>query len=308
MQRRPALTLFFIVEAPQYQYLACYLAASIRNHMPQDVVLVGYCPEHKMKDVDPAAIETLRRMRCEVRPMKTEGRFFPEYPHGNKLLACLEPRDTEYSGFIDSDVLMIRDNLPEKITQAGCVSASVAASMYWASQRVWKTVYAPFDMDVPKERVMLMRDKRKPMIPYYSSGFVTFPERYRTPDGLSFPQVWMETAQTIDAIDGLENKRPYLDQLSLPVAIKRAGLTWNELPEEQHFILGGKLRGQPFPQDRDIYTVHYRKWEVLAENGLSKHGYAGLRKQVGTRRVSSIFERDLPPGIAQPGTPFASGD
>jgi hypothetical protein len=299
MAKSPSLTLFFIVEAPSYQYMACYLAASIRNHLPADVELVGYCPEETMGDIDPAAIETLRRMRCEVRPMKTQGRFLPPYPHGNKILACLEPRDTDFSGFVDSDVLFIRDNTLANIVKDGCVSASVAASMYWAPQKIWGSIYGAFDMDVPEERVMLMRDRRRPRIPYYSSGFVTFPEQHRTADGQSFPEVWMDTAQKIDAIVGLENKRPYLDQMSLPVAIRRAGLSWNELPEEQHYILGGILRGKPFPTDRDIYTVHYRKWELLTENGLAPQGYGGLQKQVATRRVSGIFDRPLPAGIPE---------
>lgn len=292
-----SLTLFFVVEAPSYQYMACYLAASIRECMPADVQLVGYCPEHRMADLDPAAVETLRRMRCEVRPMKTEGRFQPEYPHGNKLLACLEPRDTDYSGFMDSDILMIRKNQVRNLVRKGHVSCSVAASMYWAPQTVWKKIYSAFGMEVPEDRVMLMRDKRKPMIPYFSSGFVVFPEDYRTKEGQSFPQIWMNTAQTLDQIADLENKRPYLDQMTLPVAMRRAGLKWKELPEEQHFILGGSLRNQPFPKDRKIYTVHYRKWDILKENGLSEQGYNGLRNQVGTRRVSWIWKQELPSGI-----------
>lgn len=297
MAKASTLTLFFIVEAPSYQYLACYLAASIRNHMPKATKLVGYCPAHKMAELDPAAVETLRRMGCEVRPMQTEGQFSPDYPHGNKLLACLQERDTDFSGFMDSDVLMIRDNKLANIGKKGHVSASVAASMYWAPQTIWEKIYGAFDMEVPQERVMLMRDKRKPMIPYFSSGFVVFPEQHRSKDGQSFPQVWMDTAQTIDAIKDLDNKRPYLDQMSLPIAINRAGLKWNELPEEQHFILGGSLRGQPFPEDREIYTVHYRKWDVLKENGLGEHGYNGLKQQVGTRRVSWVFKQALPEGI-----------
>ena len=251
----PTLTLFFIVEPPRYQYMACYLAASIRQHMPAEVELVGYCPRHRMAELDRAAIETLRRMRCEVRPMATRGRFDPPYPHGNKMLACLEPRDTDVSGFMDSDILMIRDNCLKNLFRKDHVSASVAASMYWAPQTVWDTVYGAFGMDIPEERVMLMRDQRKPMIPYFSSGFVLFPETFRSKSGWSFPEIWMDTAQKIDAIPDLDNKRPYLDQLSLPLAIQRAGLKWNILPEEQHYILGGQLRGQPFPEDREIFTV-----------------------------------------------------
>ena len=169
------LTLFFIVEPPNYQYMACYLAASIRRYLSHDVKLVGYCPEHRMNALDPAAIETLRRMRCDIRPLQTKGRFDPEYPHGNKILACLEPRDTAFSGFMDSDILFIRNTSLESFMTPGQVSASVAASMYWAPQTVWNTIYGALDMQIPEERVELMRDKRKPMIPYYSSGFVLFP-------------------------------------------------------------------------------------------------------------------------------------
>ncbi|MGB0799027.1 MAG: hypothetical protein ACPGRD_06895, partial [Planktomarina sp.] len=171
-----SLTLFFIVEPNKYQFMACYLAASIREYFPQDVQLVGYCPAHLYDDLDPAAVETLRRLRCEVRSMQTEGVFDPPYPHGNKILACLEPRDTEYSGFVekrdtaysmfvDSDVLMIRENSIENLIRPDHVSASVAGSMHWAPKGLWDAIYARFPITLPQERVMLMRDHRGPVVP-----------------------------------------------------------------------------------------------------------------------------------------------
>ncbi|MEO0343641.1 MAG: glycosyltransferase family 2 protein [Pseudomonadota bacterium] len=288
---RVSLTLFFIVEPPNYQYMACYLAASLRNNLPDDVELVGYCPDHHYSQLDKDAVETLRRLRVDLRTFKAENRFEPAYPHGNKILAALEPRGTLNSGFMDSDILMLKDTDPKDWIKRGYVSASVAASMYWAKQNIWKDLYDLFDMDVPEERVMLMRDKRFPRVPYYSSGFVVFPER-ATKTRPRFADIWMETAQKIDGDPRIQNKRPYLDQMSLPIAIKRAGLKWNELPEKHHYILGGSLRGEPFPKDQDIHTVHYRKWDVLKEAGLARHGYQGLIRQTGTRRVSNIFNYD----------------
>lgn len=304
----PSLTLFFIVEPPSYQYLACYLAASIRAHLPPDVQMVGYCPSERQAELDPAAVETLRRMNCPVRFFATEGRFDTPYPHGNKILACLEPRDTEFSGFVDSDVLMIRDNRVEALVAAGHVSASAAASLRWADQSLWSRLYGAFGLSLPAERIRLMRDKRQEVIPYYSSGFVLFPERHRTDTGQSFPEIWYETARRIDAMDDLPHRRPYLDQMSLPIAITRAGLRWNELPEAQHYILGGSIRGKPLPDEPPIYTVHYRKWDVLKEAGLSELGYDTLRQQVGTSRVKWIFRQPLPPGISKAAAaPDASG-
>lgn len=301
----PTLTLFFIVEPPSYQHMACYLAASIRQHLPGDVRLVGYCPAQGMDALDPNAVEALRRMRCDVRPMETEGRFDPAYPHGNKILACLQERDTDFSGFVDSDVLMIRDNRIDALVRDGHVSCSAAASIHWAPDDLWEVIYGAFGMEVPEDRIRLMRDRRRPMVPYYSSGFVLFPEGPTAPGGRSFPEIWMDTAQKIDRIDGLDNTRPYLDQMSLPVAIRRAGLGWHELPEEQHFILGGKLRGKPFPKTREIFTVHYRKWEVLDEADLATHGYEALQKAVGVKRLRRIHDAPLPDGIAPADPPPA---
>ena len=309
----PSLTLFFIVEPPTYQYLACYLAASIRNHMPPDVQIVGYCPNHRREELSLATIEALRRMDCEVRFFDAEGRFDPVYPHGNKILACLEPRDTDFSGFLDSDILLIRDNSVAELTATGHVCASPAASLRWAQQDMWPRIYGEFGREVPSRRIRLMRDKRVEVVPYYSSGFVTFPERHRNKDGQSFAQVWYDTAQRIDNIAGLDNRRPYLDQMSLPLAIERSGLEWKEFSPEQHYILGGSIRGKPIPQDQEIKVVHYRKWNVLKEVGLAQQGYEGLARQIGTSRVERVF-RAHPPGGAPRGeggdakTPPIRGD
>jgi hypothetical protein len=42
----------------------------------------------------------------------------------------------------------------------------------------------------------------------------------------------------------------------------RAGLDRNTLSEEQCFILGGKIRHEPVPQDREIYC---RQFVILHE-------------------------------------------
>jgi hypothetical protein len=137
------------------------------------------------------------------------------------------------------------------------------------------------------------------VLPYYSAGFVLFPETHRTPKGQSFPEVWYDTACGIDAIPDLPGKRPYLDQLSLPVAIARAGLGWNELPEERHYILGGVRRRDPLPQDKDISVVHYRRWKVLEWAGIADKGYFYLRKAIGVRRVHRVFSQPAPEDVAR---------
>ena len=285
----PRLTVYFIVEPPKYDLMACYLAGSLRQQFGQTVALVGYCPDSKIDSISKDVIAVLAKLGCEVRPFKVAGRFDPDYPHGNKLLATLEPRDTEFSAFFDSDVLCLRPNKVENIVLEGHVSLTPAASMIWGTTKTWNVIYETCGMPLPEDRFKLMRQKgNRARIPYFSSGLFSFPERHRNVEGKSFPEVWMDIAQTIDKNDEIPGRRPYLDQISLPLAIQKAGLRWNILPEEQHFILGGSLRGEPLPEGREIFTVHYRKWEILKEVGLAKQGKRMLEKQAGVRRIDQI--------------------
>lgn len=285
----PSLTIYFIVEPPDYQLMACYLAASIREQFGQAVTLVGYCPRQKLETVQSDVKRALDLLRVDLRGFDTEARFSPPYPHGNKLLATLEPRDTAFSCFMDSDILCIQPNHVENILLDGHVTLSKAASMNWAPQSIWTNIYQTCDMEIPDERFKLMKQRKgQERIPYFSSGLFSFPEQHRNPEGLSFPQVWMKIAQKIDANPDLPKKRPYLDQMSMPLAIRKAGLSWNILEDEQHFILGGRERGQPLPEGREIFTIHYRVWDILKEVGMSRKAKDMLERHAGVRRLAQL--------------------
>ena len=289
----PRLTVFFIVEPPDYQVMACYLAASLREQFGPTVALVGYCPAQKLATVHPEVIRVLRHLGCEVRPFVTEGRFAPPYPHGNKILATMEPRDSEFSCFMDSDILCLQPNAVDNILAEGKVSLTPAAWMGWGDQDTWGRIYEIVGLPLPTERIQLMKQKKgKGKVPYFSSGLFSFPEQFRTKDGKSFPEVWYEVAQAVDADPDIPQKRPYLDQMTLPLAIQKAGLAWNILPDSQHFILGGRSRGKPLPEDRHIYTVHYRKWPVLKEAGLSGLAKTLLEKHAGIKKMIFAMQDD----------------
>lgn len=280
------LTFVYIVQPPSYDYMAALLLASIREHFPPHVRCIGYCPEEDFDQIHPGVVKAHEMLGAEIRPMKTEGMWDTPYPHGNKIIAAMQPRDSTFSAFVDSDVLFLRPNSIEAIARPGHVSCSVAASMLWGEQSVWDQIYGVFDMPVPEERVRLMRRSPGEVVPYFSSGLVIFPER--SEQGTRFAEVWYETAREIDRKTDLPARRPYLDQMSLPIAIKRAGLSWNHLPEEQHFILGGKLRGKPFPKDAGIYTAHYRNTKILRETGLLHEARRMLRKQTGVSYIGRL--------------------
>lgn len=281
----PSLTFIYIVEPPTYEVMACTLLATIREFFPPGVRAVGYCPAHRMAELSPSVLRAHAMMGAEVRPMGTEARWDTPYPHGNKILACLEPRDTDFTAFVDSDVAFLRPNRPETLVREGHVSCSVAASMQWGGQEVWPRIWGAFGLDVPGERVDLMR-RGTSVAPYFSAGLVVFPEA--AGPGGRFPEVWYDSARAVDRIGGLDGRRPYLDQMSLPVAIRRSGLNWNILPEEQHYILGGKIKGEKLPEDREIFTVHYRNFDNLRHAGLRKATKSVLERHLGVPYVGRL--------------------
>ncbi|MEM6824040.1 MAG: hypothetical protein AAF566_02920 [Pseudomonadota bacterium] len=295
---KPELTFVYIVEPPDYEIMACSLLASIRSNFGPEVEAIGYCPEESFDDLADAVRVAHEIMGAEIRPMATAGRWDTAYPHGNKILAAAEHRNTRYSAFVDSDVLFLRPNSPAALCRAGHVSCSSAASLVWADDAIWNTIWPTFGLEVPAERISLMRHPGKPRVPYFSSGLVVFPEDAP----IRFPDMWYETARTLDQIDTLEHRRPYLDQMSLPVAIRRAGLDWNILPEEQHFILGGKLRKRPFPEDRDIFTVHYRHLGILRETGLLARSRAMLKARTGEKYVRRLAPAAATDPCSSPGS------
>jgi len=154
--------------------------------------------------------------------MRTQGKWDPVYPHGNKILAPVESRESAYSAFVDSDVLFLRPDTPQALIRPVHVSCSVAAPMQWGEQTVWDEIYGAFGMPVPKERVRLMWRSRAEVVPHFSSGLVVFPEG--PVNGRRLADVRYETSTEIDRKTGLPARRPYLDQMSLPLAIRRAGL------------------------------------------------------------------------------------
>lgn len=292
MAKADGLTIFYIVEPPEYEIMACYLLASIRTHFPKEVRAIGYCPEHRLEELHPAVHAAHEKMGGDIRSFSTEGRFDPAYPHGNKMLAALEPRETEWSMFVDSDVLFLRENGIANLTRPGHVSCSMAASMLWGDQSVWDVIYGALDMPIPEERYELMRRGPGPVVPYFSAGLIAFPEEDQGKG--RFPDVWMETAQIVDRVDSLDKRRPYLDQMTLPAAIRRAGLDWNILPEEQHFILGGILKNEPLDPERQIFTIHYRNMNNLRSVGHQKTARTYLKRLTGEKYV-----RRLAPDAAQ---------
>lgn len=101
----------------------------------------------------------------------------------------------------------------------------------------WEMIYDMFNLELPEEKVRLVRSGRE-SLPYFNAGVVAFP------NASNFGKIWLESAQKIDANPDVMNRRPWLDQISLPIASRIAGLDFNILDRAYNFSLSRNQKSE----------------------------------------------------------------
>lgn len=219
-------SIIFVVDPPGLVLDSILLLASIRKHMP-DVSVIPYCPASKAEALPPQLLEFFAHHDAPIRLMETEGVFSPPYKQGNKLIAAAAPRDTAATLFLDTDIMVMRAFGADEILRDDHLSVAPEGRMTWGKMpEMWPSAYATFGLPVPTDQIRLARSNAL-SLPYFNAGVVGFPNH--TPSGQPFGQLWLETSQRIDANEGIKGRRPWLDQIALPIAMMRAGLSMNLL-------------------------------------------------------------------------------
>ncbi len=272
-----SITYFFVMDGPAFEVPAMLLAQSIRDTLGNGPKIVAYVPHEKIDAVPRITRRMLDILRVDTRGFDTKQvDWNPAYPHGNKILASKEPRDTDLSVFLDTDVLCLKDPDFSLVTANTPLFATSEGVQTWGSnQDDWTAVYDMFDLPVPDWRVRLSKGRARIVIPYFNAGVVGFVEngnaaRQRLPD------LWFDTALAIDANPAIADKRPWLDQIALPVAAARMGGR-TEVMSNLHNFSPYRLKG--VEDIADVRLMHYRmpshfrKYEAcrqVTENLLAK--------------------------------------
>ena len=90
------------------------------------------------------------------------------------------------------------------------------------------------------------------MRPYFNAGFIS------VKDGDTFATTWIDTARRIDESRWVTNKRPWLDQIAIPVVFARLG--W----EVEELGVAFNYPGHLMPLDESPpYFVHYHWPRVI---------------------------------------------
>ncbi|MCZ8150814.1 MAG: hypothetical protein O9292_00235 [Rhodobacteraceae bacterium] len=257
----PDLAFLFVVEGPRLEAQSLLLASSIRRHHPRSMIL-GYRPIGA--EPAPAAVQSMfRAVGGLLLPLPpAQGLWRGAYPHGNKIIALAQPRDAAISIFLDTDMVMTAPLDAADLPGHGEVSVVPEGIQSWGKEEDrWERVYAHFGLAMPEERIRLLRGARRSSPPYFNAGFVAQRETDRV-DGQTFGQLWLDTARKIDHEVGVANKRPWLDQIALPVTLRRFGLTYRLIDEAANFSISN---GRSLPDPFAPKILHYHRARFLRD-------------------------------------------
>ncbi|RVV98855.1 hypothetical protein EKE94_08160 [Mesobaculum littorinae] len=254
-----SLAAIFVVEGDKLAAQSMLFVSAFRRHAGAEIRLIAYLPRAAgapPPELPDDLLGLYADLGVETRELPQPDGFWDKpYPHGNKIFAAAAPREVEATFFFDTDTILCRDPGLPGLMKPGKISAVPEGVPSWGhdSDR-WPRAYDHFGLPVPDTRVTLTRGRRIDYVPYFNAGFLGFWDGAVA--GPRLADIWRDTAQEIDRNLRIGQKRPWLDQIALPIACERAGIGYNVLRQNYNYSVSDrpvKDRG-----DRTI-VMHYHE-------------------------------------------------
>ncbi|WP_226780700.1 hypothetical protein [Oceaniglobus trochenteri] len=252
---------FFIADGDHLTAQAILLAASLRFHNGPAPQLLAYLPDATPTDLPSPVRAAFEALGVDALRLDTDPSIWKTpYPHGNKLFACAAPRQAERQVFLDSDMVCVAPLDTGVIGKDALAVVPEGTPTWGKGNDRWDRVYAHFGLPLPRDRVRLVRRRRIEFLPYFNAGMVGFHRDFGAA-GRGFGQLWLDTAREIDRDVAVAQKRPWLDQVALPVALKRYGLGYDVLPDAWNFSISDRA----FEPEAAPALIHYHSFRFAAE-------------------------------------------
>ncbi len=237
-----------MIEPGQLEWQSIILIQSIEKFCQDDYKVFAYCRQERIHDLKKELIAFLKRKNIELVAIVND--FEPEYLYGNKLIACSQERNfANMSLFLDTDTFLSENIAFNNIGNEYSISIVPAGLETWEKEEVqWQNVYSLFKLELPQRNIMLNNGKLS--YPYYNAGFILFPEKH------IFKHSWLSIADKVDQSSHIPNKRPWLDQIVLPVAIEYSGLKTILLHNMYNYNANNEFS---IPKTKIIH-YHRKKW------------------------------------------------
>jgi hypothetical protein len=262
MSARPGQTdiaFLFVVDGHRLEIQSLFLVATLRHFHP-DAALIAYVSNATNARMSQAVLQLFETCGVERRLLPDHGDTWKrDYPHGNKLFAMSDKRESTYSIFLDTDMVACSAIQKEHLPGPFEISVVPEGAASWGKDDDrWERAYAHYGLDLPAETVTLTRRKRLEFLPYFNAGFVAMREQDRV-ESKSFGSLWLETASDFDHNCAIGGKRPWLDQITLPIAMKRFGFQYKVVGPECNFSISNRA-----PEaDATPIILHYHKARFL---------------------------------------------
>ncbi len=263
------LCFYFVIDGPRLELQSLLLAATLRRHHPR-AALIGYVSAATEAALAPHSRALHAATGLALRPLPPPGALWAKpYPHGNKLLAAAEPRAAAVSVFLDTDMVCVTPLDPADLPAPGevCLVPEGVASWGAKGDR-WARAYAFMGLLMPTDRVRLIRHNRE-FLPYFNAGFVAFREDDRV-GGKTFGALWRDTASRFDHKAKVAGKRPWLDQITLPLTIARHGFRYRVIGAENNLTISNRdpvpgLRPKILHYHRGRHLIRWPHWPEVLE-------------------------------------------
>lgn len=272
----PAFAFVFVCHGGELEIKSLLLAASLRSTLGDAPELIAAVPQPASvwRAPSPAALAMLRRLRIDVQTV--ENPIGAEYPIGNKLACLTVATHARTVAVLDSDILCLREFGGDPAAATGFAAKPADKRTFPGDVDVWQPLYAAAGVALPEARIATTLT-REAGPPYFNSGVVFTTQ----PAGLG--AAWIECARTLNPLLEARGQRHWLDQVSLPIAVRRCGLDYACLDDEFNFPAHLKA----LPENLPVFC-HYHWPEVIA-------GEPRLRERV---RELAARHPELRDGIA----------
>lgn len=278
-------SIFFIVEGAHLAAQGLLLASSLRAHNADRYTLIAYVPDRPDAPPMPqVTVDAFAHLGVDVTPLQVDDtKWKKPYPHGNKLFACAAQRTTSRHVFLDTDMVCTAPLDLDEIITPNALSVVPEGTPSWGKGNDrWDRVYAHFDLPMPTDRVRLTRRGRIEFLPYFNAGMVGFHSDFGALQG--FPHLWIDTAHEIDWNLKVAKKRPWLDQIALPVTLKRHGLDYAALPDAYNFSISDRA----FEPDAAPKILHYHSFRYGPEWPQFRDEFKRMQNTLGPTRMARL--------------------
>lgn len=206
---------FMFKPGHQIEREAFVLAASIREFAVGEVNIHAFIEAADTPYVTDQHQAWFQRMGVRLRELNAKGAFRDRYPHGNKILLCMSEFSEDRVIFLDSDMMVLQPTDFAGITQAPVVATGPLAGN-WGDAEKWAPAYQTMGVD-PGSVQQWDTPKGGTQMPYFNAGMVSFDPK------TNFARTWYDVARRIDDAPEVSDKRPWLDQIALPLTQHTGG-------------------------------------------------------------------------------------